>query len=455
MFGNTASVLIANPNGISCNGCSFSNAWRVSLAAAKPELSAGDLSLTTANGGIVIQGRGLNASNVEYFDIVGGSAVIDGPLSSKDLTISAGNHRFNYNNRIATAISTSNFAPAHVINTTNLGGMQGNRIRLVSTGSGLGINLAGGINAFGDLIIESAGDANLGMIYAGQIYVSSRSGVVATKGPISASGNVTLVGPSILVQRSLQSKGNVDLQSASGDITIDNAGAITSGGRTTAFSGNSLSVNGSFKSRTGDILLYAAKDIDFGVSGSAQTSMNLAATAGRNFTTRSGSYIDGGDVGIEAMKINHASLIHGYNGVVLLAKATGSALSNLSQYTSDNADLYISGQVDSMFGKISLHTFGNLGTALGSRISSRNFAIAGSSMSLGGFMYASDNSSIYASNTIAINDTARIDLYGFTPNSALTIIANKVDLKGMVNARNLNVYASIYFDENKNRIPID
>ncbi len=83
VFGKTASILIANPNGISCDGCSFSNVWRVSLAAAKPEFSAGNLSLVTSKGNVGIYGRGLNAANVEYFDIVGGYVTIKGAINSK------------------------------------------------------------------------------------------------------------------------------------------------------------------------------------------------------------------------------------------------------------------------------------------------------------------------------------------------------------------------------------
>ena len=83
VFGKTASILIANPNGISCDGCSFSNVWRVSLAAAKPEFSAGNLSLVTSKCNVGIYGRGLNAANVEYFDIVGGYVTIKGAINSK------------------------------------------------------------------------------------------------------------------------------------------------------------------------------------------------------------------------------------------------------------------------------------------------------------------------------------------------------------------------------------
>ena len=66
--GQAARVIVANPYGISCNGCGFINTPQVTLTTGKPVLDNGRLDHFHVEGGSdSIDGAGLNADNVDQF----------------------------------------------------------------------------------------------------------------------------------------------------------------------------------------------------------------------------------------------------------------------------------------------------------------------------------------------------------------------------------------------------
>ena len=69
--GPAARVIVANPYGISCNGCGFINTPRATLTTGTPILNNGRLDHFQVDGGSVsIEGAGLNAGNVDSFEII-------------------------------------------------------------------------------------------------------------------------------------------------------------------------------------------------------------------------------------------------------------------------------------------------------------------------------------------------------------------------------------------------
>ena len=147
VFGGRASIVIANPSGITCDGCGFINVSRAALSTGKITFGAdGAFSGFAVDGGDVrIEGQGLLGGNVDFFDIVTGSTIINANLFARDLVISGGNADFDYASRTAIARGTGNDRLA--IDSSLLGGMYANRIRLIGTGKGVGINLQGLVNA--------------------------------------------------------------------------------------------------------------------------------------------------------------------------------------------------------------------------------------------------------------------------------------------------------------------
>lgn len=167
VLGKKAAVVIANPNGISCNNCSFTNASRVTFAAATPTIENGTLaSLTTGAGGVRISGTptGLTANTVNQLDVVGRTVVLEGKIWTKDLVISAGDHTFNYAKRTATVQDIFRNTD-YAIQSLNTGYVVATNIRLISSGKGLGVNLVGKLtsNSY-HTIIQSTGDVSLNRV---------------------------------------------------------------------------------------------------------------------------------------------------------------------------------------------------------------------------------------------------------------------------------------------------
>ncbi|KAB2721510.1 filamentous hemagglutinin N-terminal domain-containing protein, partial [Brucella intermedia] len=91
VFGNRADVIVANPNGITCQGCGFLNTPRATLTTGTPDIDAsGRLGGFTVQGGDVTFGsRGGNFAAgdgaVDLFDIVSRRVQVDGPVNGKNL----------------------------------------------------------------------------------------------------------------------------------------------------------------------------------------------------------------------------------------------------------------------------------------------------------------------------------------------------------------------------------
>ncbi|MBD9609869.1 hypothetical protein, partial [Pseudomonas sp. PDM08] len=84
---------------ISCNGCGFINTPRVTLTTGKPVLDNGRLDrFQVDQGSVTIDGVGLNANNVDSFEIITRSAKINAEIQAKNLTIVAGRNDVNADN---------------------------------------------------------------------------------------------------------------------------------------------------------------------------------------------------------------------------------------------------------------------------------------------------------------------------------------------------------------------
>uniref|UniRef100_UPI003BB5ACDD filamentous hemagglutinin N-terminal domain-containing protein n=1 Tax=Pseudomonas mohnii TaxID=395600 RepID=UPI003BB5ACDD len=103
--GQSARVIVANPYGVSCNGCGFINTPRVTLTTGKPVLDGGGRldRFQVDQGSVSIEGDGLNADNIDRFEIITRSAKINAEIQAKNLTIVTGRNDVNANSLNATA----------------------------------------------------------------------------------------------------------------------------------------------------------------------------------------------------------------------------------------------------------------------------------------------------------------------------------------------------------------
>ena len=97
VVGAEAVVIIANPNGISCNGCSFINASRVDLVTGSDYNRTNDSFDNIANTNITIIENGLDASSVGILNIRAGSFTNTGVLNANIFNLFVDD--FDYNDK--------------------------------------------------------------------------------------------------------------------------------------------------------------------------------------------------------------------------------------------------------------------------------------------------------------------------------------------------------------------
>ena len=165
VLGSKADVVLVNPYGITCGGCGFINTDRVTLSTGLPNFNAnGGLAGFTVNqGDILITGNGLNGTAQQILDLVSRSVRIDGNINAQDLGVFAGAQQWRYDTRGVTgAAAPQGSAPVYAIDSSALGGMYANRIRLVSTDAGVGVRMLGNAAANGqDFSLSAAGRIEL------------------------------------------------------------------------------------------------------------------------------------------------------------------------------------------------------------------------------------------------------------------------------------------------------
>ncbi|WP_429034450.1 hemagglutinin repeat-containing protein [Aeromonas veronii] len=192
--GQQAGVVVANPNGLTCDGCGFINTPNVTLSTGKPVLDAqGQLqALDVKQGTLTVGGKGLDATRQASVDLVARAVQLNGALHGQTVNVVAGANKVDRQTGDIVAQAGNGPAPEVAIDTAALGGMYAGKIRLVSTEQGVGVNLANVVAKQGDLTLDSNGRVRLrDSSSAGNLQVSSQGDLAAT-GTIHSGGAVKL-----------------------------------------------------------------------------------------------------------------------------------------------------------------------------------------------------------------------------------------------------------------------
>ena len=106
--GARADVVVANPYGITCNGCGFINTSRAALTTGVPVLGAdGSLKGYQVSGGdILVTGQGLDGTNPALLDLVSRSIMFNGQVNGHDVVVATGNGTFDVSSRVLTPMTT-------------------------------------------------------------------------------------------------------------------------------------------------------------------------------------------------------------------------------------------------------------------------------------------------------------------------------------------------------------
>nr|WP_137654135.1 hemagglutinin repeat-containing protein [Escherichia albertii] len=190
--GKKAQVVIANPAGISCDGCGFINANRATLTTGQPQMKNGSLTgFNVERGEIRVAGKGMDASRTDYTDIIARSVKINAGIWAQDLKVTTGRNNVDIaHGQIEKKAADISSKPQVALDVSSLGGMYAGKIRLVGTETGVGVRNAGHIGAQAGAVtltadgrIENSGSIsaktdvhlattrelhNSGSVYAGQ-----------------------------------------------------------------------------------------------------------------------------------------------------------------------------------------------------------------------------------------------------------------------------------------------
>ncbi|WP_197039128.1 hemagglutinin repeat-containing protein [Guyparkeria halophila] len=273
--GDPADLVVANPAGITCDGCGFINAKRAMLTTGRP-LFEGDrwTGLDVRGGRIRIEGEGMDASRTAEADLLARAVEINAGLWADRLEITTGTGRFDRSGTLAESLAANTPSPEWGIDTARLGGMYANKIRLVANEHGVGVRNAGTI---------AAGEAGLAVTVDGKL---------VNHGTATTAGNARLQADRITNTGEIHAQADLGLDVGG---TLDNrAGRITGQADVTA---NAAALD----NRDGAILAGEALTLTFatGLENEAglvfgQDELQLATST----MSGDGQWLSDGDIGI-------------------------------------------------------------------------------------------------------------------------------------------------------------
>src|SRR5690606_1730670 len=89
--GPRAQVIVANPAGITCDGCGFINAYRGTLTTGVPILQNGSLDGYRITGGTIhIEGAGLQGQTADYTDLIARAVQVNAGVWAQRLAVTTG-----------------------------------------------------------------------------------------------------------------------------------------------------------------------------------------------------------------------------------------------------------------------------------------------------------------------------------------------------------------------------
>ncbi|HFO8869744.1 TPA: contact-dependent inhibition toxin CdiA, partial [Escherichia coli] len=314
--GKAANVMVANPYGITCDGCGFINTPHATLTTGKPVMNAdGSLqALEVTEGSITINGAGLDGTWSDAVSIIARATEVNAALHAKDLTVTAGANRITADGRVS-ALKGEGNVPKVAVDTGALGGMYARRIHLTSTESGVGVNLGNLYAREGDIILSSSGKLVLKNSLAGGSTTVTGTDV-SLSGDNKAGGNLSVTGTTGLTlnQSRLVTDKNLVL-SSSGQI-VQNGGELTAG-QNAMLSALHLNQTSGAVNAAENVTLTTTDDTTLkgrSVAGKTLTvssgSLNNGGTlvAGRDATVKTGTFSNTGAVQGNGLKVTATDL---------------------------------------------------------------------------------------------------------------------------------------------------
>jgi filamentous hemagglutinin len=339
VFGSPAAVIISNPNGISVNGLSLTNASNLVLTTGEPQFitgpggtptafaNAGAVSYAVSSGNITINGpAGVNGpgagieGTVGNIDLIGHSVNLAAPLyANQAVNVITGNQSVTPTSTGAsgTTYGVSNVAAgtpgAIAVDASQYGSVTAGQVYIVSTAAGQGVNMQGPLAATaGNLTVNSNGDITVGQTYANQNVALTSAGKVSVADTGQANQNYTVNAAGDINATGSVSAGQDVSLTASNNL---NAASVAANGQASLVAGNSITLGSlsanaiNLQTGTGDLTvnsalsapgtIAAAAGRDVTINGTVQGGSTVALTGARNVTVN-GAVTAVGDTTITA-----------------------------------------------------------------------------------------------------------------------------------------------------------
>ena len=324
--GQQAAVVIANPSGISCDGCGFINASRSTLVTGTAEMSNGELTGFNVNDGqVVITGKGMDDRSTGYTDIISRSVKVNAQLQAQDLRIVTGSNHVDYATLATRGISSSVFSkPSLAVDVSSLGGMYANKIQLIGTEDGVGVRNNGTISASDTLSLSTKGKLeNNGLIAGGEVAIDTHKNTLDNDhGTLQAERALTI------------NSGNID-NNVDGAIVSNGTLTIDTHGQSLDNAGQGISGNGAVS--------ITADEID----NSSWIASNSTLTLNTDSLNNSGS-IYGQDISATAKKVSNGGSVQANNSL----QVDADDIDNHGKIAAADASIYAGHAFDNEGGEV-------------------------------------------------------------------------------------------------------
>ncbi|WP_430514568.1 filamentous hemagglutinin N-terminal domain-containing protein [Pannonibacter phragmitetus] len=366
VHGVRADFILANPNGITCNGCGFIGTPRATLTTGAPVLDPASGALTgfsVDRGTVTIGAMGLDARQTDYFDIISRGLAINGVLHGQDVSVITGRNDVDYATRAVKAVKADDGSekPEFSIDSSALGGMYAGRIALEGTEAGVGVRTPQNMSAGGGGMVLTA-DGKLVLqktVSQGAIKARSRSADVTVKGNLHAGTSLDLQGATAI--RVLEHV----VAGAQRDVTLKSGGDVSLKGDVLAAG---LAGDGSVSQSTGKLGIEAGGNVDVAASQTLSAGETITLTGGGSLASSgkitSGSLsiaLGGGQPGASrnALTTSTGSLLLARSGPLTISAGDWTHAGTAG--AAGNASAVLSGALVSSAGSLILAEGGALG----------------------------------------------------------------------------------------------
>ena len=130
-------VILSNENGLYINNGGTINIKNFTATTGRVNLKDGDfIGIDVERGNIVIGPKGMDGTNANYVELIAKTLELRGNVVTNDLKVVAGSNKIDKKGNITEKNANGDIA----IDARNLGGMYANRIKIISTDKGAGVN---------------------------------------------------------------------------------------------------------------------------------------------------------------------------------------------------------------------------------------------------------------------------------------------------------------------------